>query len=599
MQKSFVGVFTKIVFPNKFISDNKQKLDTSDGFNLYFESIIDKFYKKIKIKKPSNLVEHLMEHYIMRNRLELSFYCNGTYGSLYEVVIDKSNDIFIGKKMNKELIVDNLSLLRELLIMIVLKKSNSEHLVKFRGYSFTEDGSLLIIMEKMESSLCKVNLKTVSLEFIIDKFSQIIEGMKELHGLGFFHLDLKPINIMMCDEQKQVKVIDFGLSDTFKDYYKSKSKLKGTIFYMDPCIAIMETHQCTNNFFDKTTDYYNEKKKFFRYIRKNKNNKIKKQFIKIKLAKFNLIREIKTILENKYSLMMSMCGSNKTNICCLKNKIKQFNINDKDSCNMIRGMNYLLVGELLNLNNFYSIAKMKKCGLEFDNIKLAIQIYNTMGTPFFCNLFDINYNSFKIEIDNKKFIKSMISKTNNEQIKAYLKNIICDKSYFKEHELNKDVSSFCEEILNINIDKKLTNYYNPDAYSLGIILWELLSNVDVEEFEPIKKHYNGSEITLMINLVKEYIKDNKSFIKSYFAGIETVTKKFVDNDKKIILNNLLVLCFLGFPDTYIDDKYGYVNKNIEDIKKGVIKLDDSHNYNLFFKPSIKIIDSMFQSLCVN
>jgi serine/threonine protein kinase len=47
-------------------------------------------------------------------------------------------------------------------------------------------------------------------------FQQIEEGMLYLHKKGIVHHDIKPSNIVISD-QKQVKIIDFGLSSYLND----------------------------------------------------------------------------------------------------------------------------------------------------------------------------------------------------------------------------------------------------------------------------------------------------------------------------------------------------------------------------------------------
>jgi len=45
---------------------------------------------------------------------------------------------------------------------------------------------------------------------------QIVAGIEQLHRLGVVHRDLKPENLLL-DEHSDIKVVDFGLSNTFKE----------------------------------------------------------------------------------------------------------------------------------------------------------------------------------------------------------------------------------------------------------------------------------------------------------------------------------------------------------------------------------------------
>lgn len=47
-------------------------------------------------------------------------------------------------------------------------------------------------------------------------FQQIIYALRYIHGLGIAHRDLKPENILL-DEDDNIKLIDFGLSNIAKD----------------------------------------------------------------------------------------------------------------------------------------------------------------------------------------------------------------------------------------------------------------------------------------------------------------------------------------------------------------------------------------------
>ncbi|CAG9333437.1 unnamed protein product [Blepharisma stoltei] len=46
-------------------------------------------------------------------------------------------------------------------------------------------------------------------------FQQIISGVEYIHKLGVVHRDLKPENLLL-DENKNIKIVDFGLSNTYK-----------------------------------------------------------------------------------------------------------------------------------------------------------------------------------------------------------------------------------------------------------------------------------------------------------------------------------------------------------------------------------------------
>ena len=46
-------------------------------------------------------------------------------------------------------------------------------------------------------------------------FQEIIGGIEYLHKLNIVHRDLKPENLLL-DDRKDLKIVDFGLSNTYK-----------------------------------------------------------------------------------------------------------------------------------------------------------------------------------------------------------------------------------------------------------------------------------------------------------------------------------------------------------------------------------------------
>ncbi len=87
-------------------------------------------------------------------------------------------------------------------------------------------------------------LKSFSIEEIIDLGLQISSGLTEAHEKGITHRDLKPANIMI-DKSSTVKILDFGLAilsdrETHEDPDRTATsnqfahKMVGTLLYMSP-----------------------------------------------------------------------------------------------------------------------------------------------------------------------------------------------------------------------------------------------------------------------------------------------------------------------------------------------------------------------------
>lgn len=64
-------------------------------------------------------------------------------------------------------------------------------------------------------------------------YQQIISGLDYIHKCGICHRDLKPENLLL-DEQRNIKIVDFGLSNTYTEGQQLKTACGS------PCYAAPE-----------------------------------------------------------------------------------------------------------------------------------------------------------------------------------------------------------------------------------------------------------------------------------------------------------------------------------------------------------------------
>ena len=73
---------------------------------------------------------------------------------------------------------------------------------------------------------------------------QILSGIQYIHKNGIVHRDLKPENLLL-DHNKNVKIVDFGLSNQYKPGQKLKTAC-GSPCYAAPEMIAGKRYECLN-----------------------------------------------------------------------------------------------------------------------------------------------------------------------------------------------------------------------------------------------------------------------------------------------------------------------------------------------------------------
>ena len=176
----------------------------------------------------------------------------------------------------------------------ILKKLNHNNIVKFYGYSETNN-QLLIQMEYIKYGTLSKWLKTkpkIREEDASIILSAVLSAVEYMHSNHICHRDIKPENIMFSEENNlsSIKIIDFGLSAQHFNYLTNKDYC-GTFIYMAP-------EQIEKKLYHYSVDIWSIGILMYMLLNNGKHpfyqkNDKKEDFIKkIKIGKLNYINKL-------------------------------------------------------------------------------------------------------------------------------------------------------------------------------------------------------------------------------------------------------------------------------------------------------------------
>ena len=433
----------------------------------------------------------------------------GAFGKVIHAYETKKNLDLAVKVINKAGL--NSILLNQMKEEIsILKKLNHNNIVKFYGYSETNN-QLLIKMEYLKYGTLsrwmrgKQKIKEEEASMILSK---VLSAVEYMHSKHICHRDIKPENIMFSEENdlSSIKIIDFGLSAQHFNYL-TNNEYCGTFIYMAP-------EQIEKKLYHYSVDIWSIGILMFMLLNGGKHpfyqkNDKKEDFLKkIKIGKLNFINKLSFMAKNlnqklcevdpswRYSANLAIkhpwiTRNPNDEIPLTFNEILNRNSNRKNWNNLIMiciFLNYYKKKEIeskekgkddkLYYNNF-----MKKKKNKF--------YYITKKYVNKCNIIS--------EIEKEKYLKRRercleVLSTEEEDSIEKEKTIIVNKN--KRNSLKKFSNKFNTTQRN----------YKEDLYSNK----EYLANLNVIKTKK-KLHFNGQSLKLKDNNI---INNNNLFIFS-------------------------------------------------------------------------------------
>lgn len=136
----------------------------------------------------------------------------------------------------------------------LIRKLNNKHIVKLYDL-FEENGTAYYVMEYIDGKSIGNILKESGIPLdestAVNYVSQVLDALKEVHGHHFYHLDIKPSNIMISNSR--AILIDFGSSKQMKE---EGGATTDTPLSYTPGYAASELMDHDNAKFGPWTDFY-------------------------------------------------------------------------------------------------------------------------------------------------------------------------------------------------------------------------------------------------------------------------------------------------------------------------------------------------------
>lgn len=186
-----------------------------------------------RIKQEKKIFNYCLEKIIFKSNTSKVFLAK------HIITGEKVAIKILNKKLFKSDILGLKRIKKEIQILKMVKHENIINLLEI----IENNNNIYLITDYYQNDLISLVIKNKKLseEKSLYYFSQYVNGLNYLYQSGICHRNIRPENLLLDEKNEKLKIIDFGLSTTYKKNELLNS-IVGAIIYAPPEMHLSEKY---------------------------------------------------------------------------------------------------------------------------------------------------------------------------------------------------------------------------------------------------------------------------------------------------------------------------------------------------------------------